>query len=344
MTAVRDLAFNYYPLYLFLAVFVGLRSPGFLRKLVRLLAWFNGIYGVAYILFLNTVPWTIPGVSADVVAVPLFGEPFGSAIALLGLLAFEADLWSVWHLFLLMYCSSRKCKSEANGWLLGSGCCSGAGSRSASSSLRWRGRFSYSSSFLCLLWMSGFKDPKCGERGSSRRAISSAGLSLRCPDLAAEYTDNYQTASDTTLWRTIWWVRSLFPFTQLPRALSWVMVMDFPWAIWCHILKDSSSARPMTLSLRARLRRLARSRALFRISDCASEVIAEKLAADRTALWIFVLGRMFGARLLYSFLRNSLWGDSFLFDRWLRGRAGHVLTRCGGFGGAGFTVEGPTSE
>ncbi len=48
LTAFRDLAFNYYPLYFFLGLWVGLRNPEFLPRFIRLLAWFNGLYGLLF--------------------------------------------------------------------------------------------------------------------------------------------------------------------------------------------------------------------------------------------------------------------------------------------------------
>jgi O-Antigen ligase len=99
--ALRDTAFNYYPLFLFLGVWVGLRDRNSLRRTVRILAWFNGIYGVAYALFLSQLPWTMPGTGSAASDVPLFSEPLGSAIALLGLLAFEPKLKRVWHVLTL---------------------------------------------------------------------------------------------------------------------------------------------------------------------------------------------------------------------------------------------------
>jgi hypothetical protein len=221
MTAVRDLAFNYYPLYLFLGVFVGLRSPGFLPKLVRLLAWFNGIYGVAYILFFSTVPWTIPGVSANVVAVPLFGEPFGSAIVLLGLLAFEPDLWSVWHLFLLnvFVLLGMQIRGE---WLA-----FGVGLLLWGWLAKRLRQFGLAGAFLLFFFILMFaldvriQGPEVRGAGViSARDIVGRVIAPVAPDLAAEYTDNYQTASDTTLWRTIWWAEIFISVHATPvRAI-----------------------------------------------------------------------------------------------------------------------------
>lgn len=99
LTAVRDTAFNYYPLYIFLGIWVGLRHKTSLRRFARALAWWNGCYGIAYVLFLSWFPWTMPGTAHAASRVPVFSEPYnGSAIALLGLIAFEPRLRKVWYL------------------------------------------------------------------------------------------------------------------------------------------------------------------------------------------------------------------------------------------------------
>src|SRR5262249_5490224 len=101
LSAARDTAFNYYPLYLLLGIWVGLWDTDFLRRVIRILAWCNGCYGLAYALFLNQLGWTWPGTPETSSAVPFFTEPLGSAISLLGLLAFEPKLRRVWHLLAL---------------------------------------------------------------------------------------------------------------------------------------------------------------------------------------------------------------------------------------------------
>jgi hypothetical protein len=100
-TAARDTAFNYYPIFLFLGVWVGLRDRDFLRRAAHALAWWNGCYGLAYLLILSDLPWTLPGTSKAATDVLLFGQPYGSAVALLGLIAFEPRLRRVWHLIAL---------------------------------------------------------------------------------------------------------------------------------------------------------------------------------------------------------------------------------------------------
>jgi hypothetical protein len=101
LTVIRDLAFNYYPLYFFLGLWAGLVRPDLLPRVIRGFAWFNGIYGVLYILFLNRLDWFMPGVSDEVAPVPIFGQPIYSFVALLGLLAYEKSVSRNWHLWLL---------------------------------------------------------------------------------------------------------------------------------------------------------------------------------------------------------------------------------------------------
>lgn len=99
LTAIRDTAFNYYPIFLLLGMWVGLRDNNFSHRVVRTLALWAGCYGLAYVLFLSRVPWTMPGTDGRV---PIFLGPYGaSTVALLGLLAFEQKPSRVWHLVLL---------------------------------------------------------------------------------------------------------------------------------------------------------------------------------------------------------------------------------------------------
>src|SRR6266478_3764718 len=101
LAAARDFAFNYYPVYFLPGLWAGITRPDLLPRLIRYFAWFNGIYGVLFLLFLNRVSWSIPGVGDEITPVQIFGQPIYSFVALLGLLAYEKNLWRVWHLLLL---------------------------------------------------------------------------------------------------------------------------------------------------------------------------------------------------------------------------------------------------
>jgi hypothetical protein len=220
-TAVRDLAFDYYPLYLLLGLCVGLCSPSFLPKVVRLLAWCNGIYGLLFILFLNRVTWTIPGVSNEVVDVRVFGQPLGSAIALIGLLAFESDLRSVWHLlglnlFVLL---GMQIRGE---WLAFA-----VGLLVWGWMTRRLKRLAMAGAYLMLLFALMYAvdlklpGPETRLAGTiSARDLIGRALAPINPDAASEYTADYQDAENTTLWRTVWWAQIWISVHETPaRAL-----------------------------------------------------------------------------------------------------------------------------
>ena len=206
-TAIRDFAFNYYPLYLFLGLWVGLRSTTFLPKLIRLLAWANGIYGLLFILFLNRISWTIPGVSSDVVEVRVFGQPLGSAIALIGLLAFESDLRSVWHLFgmNLFILLGMQIRGEWLAFAVGLlvwGWMTKHLERVAMAG-------AYLMVLIALMYAIDLRLPGPEERLAgtiSVRDLVGRALAPINADAASEYTADYQDAQNTTLWRTVWWL------------------------------------------------------------------------------------------------------------------------------------------
>jgi hypothetical protein len=91
MFTLEFFVFNYYPLYLFLGLWIALHAPDALPQLVRAIAWVNGVYGLLYIVALRHVGLELPGTGQ-----PLFSPPGGGAVAILGLLCFERDLRRVW--------------------------------------------------------------------------------------------------------------------------------------------------------------------------------------------------------------------------------------------------------
>src|SRR5579862_3236461 len=50
--ALRDLAFNYYPIYFFLGMWIGLQDKQYLPQLIRSVAWVNGVYGLLFVFVL----------------------------------------------------------------------------------------------------------------------------------------------------------------------------------------------------------------------------------------------------------------------------------------------------
>jgi len=89
--------FNYYTLYLFLGIWVAVQAPDSLPKLIRAIAWVNGVYGLIWIVALRyAVDYHMPG--SDV---RLFGQPGGGPVAILGLLCFCRNLRAVWPVLAL---------------------------------------------------------------------------------------------------------------------------------------------------------------------------------------------------------------------------------------------------
>jgi hypothetical protein len=97
--ALKTFTFNYYTIYLFMGIWIGLQAPDFLPKLMRVIAWVNGIYGVIFLVALRRVDIYLPGFGAQ--DVPLFAPPAGQVMVIVGLLCFERDLRAVWFVLML---------------------------------------------------------------------------------------------------------------------------------------------------------------------------------------------------------------------------------------------------
>lgn len=97
IVVLQNSVFNIYPLHIFWGVWIGQAHDALLRSVLRWLSWINGIYGSLYILVLNRLDLSLPWAPS----VPLFGQPGGSAVALLGLLSLEPRPMWFWPLLLL---------------------------------------------------------------------------------------------------------------------------------------------------------------------------------------------------------------------------------------------------
>ena len=209
--ALQNLAFNYYPLYFFVGLWVGMLQPKFLAAFIRLLAWWNGIYGVAYLLFLNSLTWTIPG-SPDV---RLFGQPGGSAVALLGLLSFELNLMRAWPLFLLnsFVMLGVQVRAEWLGWLVAVTVWACVTKRLG----RVGGWLMAVALLLGIIYVADINLPGPVGRGGSISVQEILGRALAPlnQEVAAQYAEHAETYVGTVSWRTGWW-----------------------WAIWDSIHED----------------------------------------------------------------------------------------------------------
>jgi len=210
LVAVRDLTFNYYPIYFFLGLTAGLMRPDLLPRLLRGFAWFNGIYGVLYLFVLNRIDWFVPGVSDEIVPVPIFGQPIYSFIALLGLIAYEKDLWRSSHLlglnaFVMLGMQFRtEWFAFAVGmitWFI----VTGQGKRLLQAA-------AILSALFCVMYITNFSVPGPEGRGggdiSIRQLTDRAIAPFRADtsDAKAAAGIGAESQESTFVWRTVWWL------------------------------------------------------------------------------------------------------------------------------------------
>ncbi len=202
LTAIQCFVFNIYPLYFFIGLWIGHQHTWFLDKIIYLLAWWNSIYGVAYILALSHLPWTIPGVALEV---ELFGLPGGTAVAILGLLSFERKLARSWLLLLTnaFVLLGLQVRAEWLGFL--------------ASLLLWGwlskrlGLMLKGISIIIILigvgYATDFSLPSPKSRGGeiSVREIFARAIAPLNPEMASKYTRNTEAYAGTATWRMNWW-------------------------------------------------------------------------------------------------------------------------------------------
>jgi hypothetical protein len=199
--ALQNFVFNYYSLFFFLGLWIGQRQPDLLVRCIRMLAWINGIYGVAWLLLLSRIPLTIPGSG-----VQLFGQPAGTYFAILGLLAFERDLKKV-RVPLLLCAFVLLALQIRAGWAAFI-----VGLLTWAIVARKFGRLAIGvASLALLLAISVVFDVKlpANERQNrgeiSARNIAGAAIAPFDRDLALQFTDQADRQAGTTEWRQDWW-------------------------------------------------------------------------------------------------------------------------------------------
>jgi hypothetical protein len=209
LTAMRDLAFNYYPLYVLLGIWAGAQSEA-LPKLLRGFAWFNGIYGVLYLLVLNRLEWFMPGVSREIAPVQVFAEPIYSFVAVLGLVAYEKRLWRHWYLLALnaFVMLGMQVRTE---WLAFA-----VGLIAWFLVTRQSKRFAQTAAILAavfvLMYITDFSLPGPEGRGGgeiSVRQLTDRALSPFQADMSDARVAagiGAETPEATFVWRTVWWL------------------------------------------------------------------------------------------------------------------------------------------
>ena len=194
---LKFFTFNYYALYLFMGIWIGLHVPDFLPKLIRIIAWVNGIYGLIYIVALRDVAAYIPGTD-----VPLFSAPVAQVVVILGLLCFERDLRAVWFVLLLNVVVTLvwQVRAEWAGLALGI--------------LAWgffAGRFgrvvAIGMAGLAVLGMVELADVRLVGRNTEVSLSETLGRAIAPidKDLAKKFSPYATYHAGTAEWREIWW-------------------------------------------------------------------------------------------------------------------------------------------
>lgn len=200
LTALQCFAFNYYPLYLFLGLTVGVRYPDFLPRLVRALGWAYGVYGVAHILVLSHLPYVLPWAN-----VLVFGGPSGAEVPILGVLSFERQLMRAAPLLLLngFVLLGLQVRAQWVAFLVGLlvlGFVTKTLRRLALAGLTMV-------MLLTVLYATGIDIPSPPVRGGTMSVGSFVArvVAPLDPSLATEYSDEAGIYAATASWRTTWW-------------------------------------------------------------------------------------------------------------------------------------------
>jgi hypothetical protein len=208
--ALRDFAFNYYPLYTFVGLWAGLVRPDLLPKLLRGFAWFNGTYGTLYLLTLNGINWFVPGVADEISAVPIFGQPVYSFVALLGIIAYDKKPWRSWHVLALnsFVMLGMQVRTEWLAFVIGLI----AWFLVTRQGKRLLQAGAFFAVFFALLYVTDLRLPGPEGRGGgeiSVRQLTDRALApfrANTTDVTAAAGVSAETQEATFVWRTVWWL------------------------------------------------------------------------------------------------------------------------------------------
>ena len=199
LETLKYFTYNYYAMYLFFGLWIGIQRPDFLPKLIRVMAWIHGIYGLIWIAVLRDLtrgPPFIPGSELSV-----FGLPAGGAVAILGLLCFERNLRAVWLVLALNMAVTLGMQARAT-WL-----------GLAVGTLVW-GFLTRRLGRVAALGMAGvavlglieFSGIRLGPgRETSFGEVAARAIAPIDLELAKEWSPNAKHAAGTVDWRETWW-------------------------------------------------------------------------------------------------------------------------------------------
>lgn len=205
LVTLQTVVFHVYPFFFFVGAWVGARRPAALRQTLRALAWVVGCYGMIYLLVLSPAGWTDALEGTEEGYVGLFGQPYGAAVALLGLLCFEPR-WMRDGLPLVLNAAVLLAMQVRAAWL------SFAIGVSLWAALSGRigqllAVFGILAALFGVALIADVEFPAASGRDDTVTARNLVGrfLAPLSPELAREFSDHVDFYTATVDWRTMWW-------------------------------------------------------------------------------------------------------------------------------------------
>jgi hypothetical protein len=202
LTAVENLVFNIYPLYVFLGIWLGKRRPDLLLRFVQVFAILFCIYAPAYFLYLNKISVVMPGSG-----VPLFGQAGGGGFIILSLLCLDPKPFRWWPVMAIAAFGflAAQVRGEWLGIIVATMIWGVLSKKMAKVAMMGAGIFAV----LAIGAILDVNLPSTGERGGaiSSSEIVARGLAAASPDLARDLTGstNVNFYNGTITWRKNWW-------------------------------------------------------------------------------------------------------------------------------------------
>jgi O-Antigen ligase len=203
LTAIMNVVFNVYPLFLFLGLWVGTRRPELLLKYIHVFSFLFCIYAPAYILVLHNIQIMMPGSEG----ISVFGQAGGGGFIILALLCLDPKPARWWPALTMAAVGFLAAQVRAE-WL-----CTAFGFLIWGVLGRKMTRVAMVAAGICVVLAVGalldVNLPSPGQRGGaiSSREIVARGIAAVSPELAKDVTgsDNVAFYRGTVTWRETWW-------------------------------------------------------------------------------------------------------------------------------------------
>jgi hypothetical protein len=202
ITGIQSFVFHLYPLYIFIGIWTATRRPDLLSRVVPVVAWLHGLYGLLYMTVLTNLWIAVPGTGPDV---NLVGQPNGTVPVIIGLLCLPRLRLSDWGALLinLMVLVGLQVRAD---WLA-----------ITIAVILWGimdrklGHLALAVlvafSILCGAWLANLSIPGPKDRGGDVTAEKMIARIVAPFDIdaAKELDSGAATYKGTTTWRTTWW-------------------------------------------------------------------------------------------------------------------------------------------